>query len=235
MKVRYLIKFTKDDSIKFIAHLDLMRTIQKIVRRAELPVEYSKGFNPHMALSMAQPLSVGHSSNGDYLDLVLAEELDEDTIKNKLNELSNVGIKFLEVKKVINNPNEKKVPQGMALIDAATYTVKIKYSGNDNIVKEVEELLESPKMEIIKKSKKGEKMVDIKPHILGASVSKEDEYVIINLEAACGSRNHLSPELFATYIKEHTKGSVENAFTYINRIEMFANKDNKLVPLYEYV
>ena len=46
--MRYLIKFTKDADIKFVSHLDLMRTIQRIVRRAELPVEYSKGFNPHI-------------------------------------------------------------------------------------------------------------------------------------------------------------------------------------------
>ena len=51
--MRYLIKFTKEANIKFISHLDLMRTIQRIVRRAELPVEYSKGFNPHMSLSLA--------------------------------------------------------------------------------------------------------------------------------------------------------------------------------------
>ncbi|STB75840.1 radical SAM-linked protein [Clostridium perfringens] len=49
--MRYLIKFTKDADIKFVSHLDLMRTIQRIVRRAELPVEYSKGFNPSYGLS----------------------------------------------------------------------------------------------------------------------------------------------------------------------------------------
>ena len=57
--IRYLIKYTKESNIKFIAHLDLMRTAQKIVRRAKLPVKYSKGFNPHMAMSIAQPLAVG--------------------------------------------------------------------------------------------------------------------------------------------------------------------------------
>ena len=75
--MRYLIKFTKDADIKFVSHLDLMRTIQRIVRRACLPVEYSKGFNPHMALAIAQPLSVGVYSEGDYLDLNLTEDMNE--------------------------------------------------------------------------------------------------------------------------------------------------------------
>ena len=75
MKVRYVIKFTKGENIKFIGHLDLMRTIQRIIKRSGLPVEYSKGFNPHMSLSIAQPLSVGVYSDGEYLDLVLTESL----------------------------------------------------------------------------------------------------------------------------------------------------------------
>ena len=64
LKMRYLIKFTKEDSIKYVSHLELMRTIQRIIRRAELPVQYSQGFNPHIILSIAQPLSVGVYSKG---------------------------------------------------------------------------------------------------------------------------------------------------------------------------
>ena len=77
MKVRYLIKFTKESNIKFIAHLDLMRTIQKVIRRTDLPVEYSKGFNPHIEMSIAQPLSVGVYSSGEYMDLILEEDINE--------------------------------------------------------------------------------------------------------------------------------------------------------------
>ncbi|MGL5085822.1 MAG: TIGR03936 family radical SAM-associated protein, partial [Clostridium sp.] len=71
--MRYVIKYTKGAGIKFISHLDLMRTIQRIIRRTDIPMKYSKGFNPHMALSIAQPLSVGVYSDGEYMDIVLAE------------------------------------------------------------------------------------------------------------------------------------------------------------------
>lgn len=84
--MRYLIKFTKGDDIKFISHLDLMRTIQRVIRRSRINIEYSKGFNPHMALGIAQPLSVGVSSEGDYLDINLEEDMKEIDVKNILNE-----------------------------------------------------------------------------------------------------------------------------------------------------
>ena len=131
--IRYLIKYTKESNIKFIAHLDLMRTAQKIVRRAKLPVKYSKGFNPHMAMSIAQPLAVGMYSAGEYMDLVFVEEVDEKEIIDRLNACTASGIKFISAKKIVNVINQKKVPQAMALIDACRYTIKIKYDDTSNL------------------------------------------------------------------------------------------------------
>jgi Uncharacterized protein conserved in bacteria len=68
-----------------------MRTIQRVIRRAGLPIEYSKGFNPHMNLSLAQPLPVGVHSQGEYMDVVFTEELEETDILKKLNENSPQG------------------------------------------------------------------------------------------------------------------------------------------------
>ena len=126
MKVRYVIKFTKESSVKFISHLDLMRTIQRVIRRADLPMEYSKGFNPHMALSIAQPLSVGVYSDAEYMDIVLVEELEEKEIIDRLNAKTASGIKFLNARKVITKEGEKKLPQTMALVDAARKAKKVK-------------------------------------------------------------------------------------------------------------
>lgn len=234
MKVRYLIKFSKEDSIKFISHLDLMRTIQKIIRRSELPVEYSKGFNPHMALSLAQPLSVGMSSNGEYMDLVLAEEVDEDFIKEKLNENAPMTIRIIEVSKVIKR-TEKKVPPSMALIDRAKYTLKIPIEDGEIAEKSLASLLENNSWVTMKKSKKGEREVDIRPLIKDIKYWIKDEYLIVNCTLACGSREHLSPNLLSTYIKDNCNGFNTERFTYIERNEMYADKNGKFEPLYKYV
>ena len=62
MKIR--IKFAKTGVMKFVGHLDVMRYFQKAIRRAELPMDNSDGFSPHMLLSFASPLGVGISSTG---------------------------------------------------------------------------------------------------------------------------------------------------------------------------
>ena len=141
--MRYLIKYTKESNIKFISHLDLMRTIQKVVRRAELPVKYSQGFNPHMALSIAQPLGVGVYSSGEYMDLILVEEMDVQEIIDRLNEKSASGIKFMTATQIPpTEPNEKKMPQAMAMIDACRYTIKINYTSVEGLEEEVKSLFE---------------------------------------------------------------------------------------------
>ena len=66
MKIR--VKFSKHGAMKFIGHLDIMRYFQKAIRRAEIPIVFTEGFSPHMVMSFANPLGVGLTSDGEYLD-----------------------------------------------------------------------------------------------------------------------------------------------------------------------
>ncbi|MGL4730935.1 MAG: TIGR03936 family radical SAM-associated protein [Clostridium sp.] len=233
MKVRYLIKYTKEKEIKFISHLDLMRTIQRIIRRADLPIEYSKGFNPHMTISIAQPLSVGVYSSGEYMDVVFAEELSSEQIVRRLNENAPIGVKFLDAKKVEKEEN-KKSPQAMAIIDEAQYVIKLKAIDKDEALNQIKEVNKLKQWNTIKKSKKGEKEVDIKPLIKKIICQVEDEYIVLKTMLACGSRENLSAGLLADFIKEHVSSLDKDAFVDIERIDMYALKGRKMVPLNEY-
>lgn len=231
--MRYVIKFTKDSSIKFISHLDLMRTIQKVIRRAGLPIQYSKGFNPHMALSIAQPLSVGVYSDAEYMDIVLVEELDEDALIESLNSKTAQGIKFISAHKVINVEGEKKLPQSMALVDAARFTIKMLCENIDEVDEKMKALIAENEWITIKKSKKGEKEVNLKSLIKDMRYWIKDDELILNVLVASGSREHLSPDLVASYIKEKVSNIVEDAFVDIKREEMYIQKGNNYVALYK--
>lgn len=233
LKVRYLIKYTKESEIKFIAHLDLMRTLQKIVKRSELPIEYSKGFNPHMAVSIAQPLSVGAHSSGEYMDVVLNSDLEEKYILDKMNENAPRGIKILDVVKVIPVEGKKKV-QAMAIIDAAKYTIKLKCSDELAVKENLKDICETDQWNIVKKTKSGEKMVDIKPLVHEFEFQVENSELCITSLVCCGSRNNLSSQLLADYMKEHVLSIDKDAFVNIKREEMYAYKDEKLVTLSEF-
>lgn len=229
--MRYLIKYTKESEIKFIAHLDLMRTIQKIIRRSGLPATYSKGFNPHLNLSIAQPLSVGVYSSGEYMDLPLGEEVDTQEILDKLNSKSAAGIRFIECTKIVDVENEKKLPQAMALIDACSYRIKIKYNNTDNLDEELKAMLEESEWKTIKKSKKGEREVDIKALVYDFEYEISDNVLTIETLIQSGSREHLSADLLVQYIVSKTTGVNEDAFVDIKREEMYYLNGDKYEPL----
>lgn len=233
MKVRYLIKFSKEGNIKFIAHLDFMRTIQRMIKRSGLPAEYSKGFNPHINMSMAQPLAVGVYSSGDYMDAAFEEEIDNEIIKDKLNSSAPMGIRIIEVVKIKEEQN-KKVFKSMAAIDAAKYHITIKYDNIQCLDEEIKKLLSSSQWVTVKKSKSGENTVDIKPMVKSFEYEIRDNTLVINTVISCGSRENLSPELLAAFIQENTTGAKVNSFVDIRREEMYAETKKKLVPLYEY-
>ena len=231
--MRYLIKFSKGEGIKFISHLDLMRTIQRITRRSGVPIEYSKGFNPHMALSLAQPLSVGVYSDGEYMDIVLTEEMKVADLLARLNEAAPPTIRFFEATPIEIVENVKRVPQAMALLDAGRYIIKLKLVNEENVEEKMASLLNENAWETLKKSKKGEKMADIKPLVKELKYWVKDGELVINVLIATGSRENLSADLLAKFITSKIENVNTESFVSIKREEMYVLKNNKYVPLFK--
>ena len=231
--MRYLIKFSKGEGIKFISHLDLMRTIQRIIRRSGVPIEYSKGFNPHMALSLAQPLSVGVYSDGEYMDIVLTEEMKVADLLARLNEAAPPTIRFFEATPIEIVENVKRVPQAMALLDAGRYIIKLKLVNEENVEEKMASLLNENAWETLKKSKKGEKIAYIKPLVKELKYWVKDGELVINALIATGSRENLSADLLARFITSKIENVNTESFVSIKREEMYVLKNNKYVPLFK--
>lgn len=185
MKIR--IKFNKQGPVRFIGHLDVMRYFQKVMRRAEVDIRYSEGFSPHQIMSFAAPLSVGLTSNGEYMDIEVNSTGDSKSMTEALNAASVEGIRILSYRKL-----EDSVKNAMSQVAAADYTMWFKegyvpadekafyerflvFCGQDSI-------------EIRKKTKKGEKTVDLKPYLydlrIEEQMNKEPERQ--GSEEACG-------------------------------------------------
>ena len=110
MKVR--IKFSKYGALRFIGHLDVMRYFQKAIRRAEIDIAYSEGFSPHQIMSFASPLSVGHTSSGEYFDIEVNSFTDEEDMRKRLQDVMAEGIDILKIKLL---PEKEK--NAMASVD----------------------------------------------------------------------------------------------------------------------
>jgi radical SAM-linked protein len=93
---RIKIKFTKGEEVKFISHRDLMRTFQRAIRRAGLPILYSQGFNPHMKISWGNALKVGVVSAGEYAELHIDGWIRPRDALERLNQTLPKGLEIIE-------------------------------------------------------------------------------------------------------------------------------------------
>lgn len=79
------VKYTKTGNLKYISHLDVLRFVQRAVKRAGINAKYSEGFNPHMKTSFGFPLSLGTESIGEYFDIELNEDIAPDVFISRMN------------------------------------------------------------------------------------------------------------------------------------------------------
>jgi len=72
---RLRITFSRGEEVKYIAHLDIMRLWERALRRAGIPIAYSQGFSPHPKISIAAPLPIGVTSDGELMDIHLRKRV----------------------------------------------------------------------------------------------------------------------------------------------------------------
>jgi radical SAM-linked protein len=97
---RYQVTFTKEEQVRFLSHLDMMRLIERVLRRSELPLAFSQGFCPKLKLSLAWPLSVGMTGAKEFADFQLTAWVKPDLIAPLLNHVAPVGCSFQDAQAV---------------------------------------------------------------------------------------------------------------------------------------
>jgi radical SAM-linked protein len=227
---RLLIKFTKTNGAKFISHLDTTRTLHRAFRRAELPISYSKGFNPHASISVAAPLSLGLGSIAEYADVELDVELEPEGIKNALNNVLPMDIKILKV-----IPINVKMPASMAAVAYARYSIYFEKNFDIEIVdKSIKEILSSKEIMKMKRSKAGEKLVDIRQFIIELYYEKfEEGRLKFECTLKAGSNGSLGADAIVQLLKEYSGGEIIG-HPFITREEIYASVNDKRVPLDRY-
>ncbi len=160
--MRIIARFKKEDSVRFVSHLDVQRLFQRAFRRADIPVAYSNGFNPHQQLSFATALTVGATSSGEWLDIKMDKEMDHEEFISRINAALPRGFGILEAFCI-----EEKYPSLSAVMAAAEYTVILRFAeavDADDISNAIEKLL-IDSIVVMKKTKAGMKNVDIRPMV----------------------------------------------------------------------
>ncbi|TCK98131.1 radical SAM-linked protein [Natranaerovirga hydrolytica] len=224
MKVR--IKFTKENVMKFVGHLDLLRLFQKAFRRADIPIAFSQGFHPHQLISIGAPLPIGVTSEGEYLDIELKEDMNEAEGMAKLNEALPKDMKVLDWIKLDDNAKSS-----MAIIGGASYTITPKNWGfsYEETLKKINDFMSQEAITIMKKNKKKKlKEVNIKEGIFVFNYTENKQFKMF---LATGSKLNVKPDLVLKSLCDFLEIEY-NMFDFdFHRNELYVFVSDKYIPL----
>jgi len=164
------IRFAKYGALRFIGHLDVMRYFQKVIRRADLPVRYSQGFTPHQIMTFAHPLSLGVSSDAEYMEVDFTEELAPREVIERMRAQTSEGFDILSCCVLPEVPEGTRAQSLMSLVSAAEYMISWKDGYGDvpdekTLKKALRDLFSQDTIVVEKSTKKTTEDTDIKPFI----------------------------------------------------------------------
>ena len=176
MKLR--MQITKDRDIRFISHLEYVRTIERAIRRAKLPAAYSEGFNPHLKFSLASALGVGVVSYTEFVEIELAEPVEIEAAARALDKALPRGIRVLAADAVANNTAAL-----MAEAAGASYVVTLPYDKDiTEAVANYNDAVELLFKKAAPKRKEKFKEIDVKFYIPEIAVELKDGKTIFSFE-----------------------------------------------------
>ncbi|MEN8241910.1 MAG: TIGR03936 family radical SAM-associated protein [Chloroflexota bacterium] len=157
--MRYRITFSKTSAMRFTGHLDLHRTLERTMRRANLPLAYSQGFTPRPKLTLASALPLGYTSESEIADFWLKEEMGLPQIDEAFKASQPPGVELHQVQNISSD-----APKLQTTLTMAKFNITL-LDEIPNLDQKIADLLnrETILREKIKKGKK--KISDIRPLI----------------------------------------------------------------------
>lgn len=227
------IRFKRGEGVKFISHLDLMKSFERAIRRSGLPIAYSQGFNPHPQMVFGLPLSVGVTSDSEYADFELAQEIKPEQFMQALNESLPEAIRVTDAAEKFTKGNI------MASISGAEYALNIFFNETfllEDVRLKLKGLMEMDSIKVLKEGKGAAKEVDIRHMILDAWVEDMKQVPLgyenfkgaftVHTKFKAGNTSNLRPELFMKALVEHADLPI--AACRLHRKALYAEENGEM-------
>ena len=191
--MRAMIRFGKQPRLRFISHLDLQRFFQRALNRTGLPIAWTQGFNPHPILSFGSALALGWTSEYEILDVKLSAPMGRRRTEDAMRAALPVDLPVLEVRMV-----DDRHPAPMAMVRASDYEIALSGETAAATLDAAEEFLRRESVMAMRKTKSGEREVDIRPMAL----LLEREGDVLSARLMLTEKDTLKPDLLVRALAE---------------------------------
>ncbi|CAO5243406.1 TIGR03936 family radical SAM-associated protein [Frankia sp. AgKG'84/4] len=165
---RVRVRFAKRGRLRFLSHRDVARAFERGLRRAQVPMAYSAGFNPHPRISWVGAAPTGAASEAEYVEFALSAPVEPESLRSALDASLPPGLDVLRV-----------VPAGGAplaeRIDASRWQVRLPGVAEPVLRDAVAELLRRDGVEVERATKDGRRRFDVRPAVILADCRAEND------------------------------------------------------------
>ncbi|MBR5486127.1 MAG: TIGR03936 family radical SAM-associated protein [Oscillospiraceae bacterium] len=178
--------FEKTGRAKYISHLDMTRCWTRTFNRAGLPMWYTEGFNPHLYMTFALPLSLGFEGLCESFDARLIADIPLDEVKERLNQVLPTGLQISRVADQKMNARE---------IKWADYELCLECENPKSVHEKLTEFLNRDSIVVEKRTKKGVKDMELNGLYTVLESSFDETSVLLKLRLATGVETNVNPML----------------------------------------
>jgi radical SAM-linked protein len=182
-KVRFW--FAKRGDLRLVSHHDLLRTLERALRRARLPVAYSQGYSPRPKCSFALALALGVEGRREVLDIEFSQELDCLQARQRLAAALPAGFDIIDAAPLV--AGDPKMPI------AARYHLKIPPHLNAAAHENLSAFLERAEWPYLRCRAERSTPFDLRPHVQDAAL---DPHGLLCFKLAINPAGSARPEEF---------------------------------------
>ena len=221
-----ILQFQKGDIVRHLGLLDLQRTMQRALRRSGLPIAYSKGFSPHIVMSFASALSSGIPGDAELLDVCLDGETTEAECLAAMNRVLPPALAVSRVRLV-----DDRYPKLGAALRQAQYRITLRGAGARAVAEAIPGFLAQEEIMALRKTKKSETMVNIRPmiHELTAVCDDTQDCTVLTARVSFVEEATLKPDLMMESLCTFAGTQPERC--EIRRTALLGMMNGKPVPL----
>lgn len=190
-KYRLRLTFAKKEQIKYISHLDLALAWERALRRAQIPLAYSQGFNPRPKMQVASGLPLGSTGQAEIIDIIVTEPVLPQDALNRIRLALPEGIALHQVEQI-----PLKDPTLQQMLRQAEYRVSVEIDISEaTLKKRISALLAAERIIQTRQRRKKEEKFDLRPWLHALTlISIEDGEAQLSMILTAGQFGNLRPE-----------------------------------------
>ena len=214
---KYRAQICKGKEIAVLSHLDYVDLYARALLRSKLPIAYSEGFNPHIKMSFATALAVGVTSDAEYMDFQLMQDLSAAEVLKRLNQQLPQGAEVVRLKKL-----HGKVMKLMAAADLSSYEVRLPYVGElTEAEAAIKSFNEAKELHYTRVTPKKIREIEIKQYIVKPlEAHLENSTLILNVDIRITPTGSIKPSEVVHILHENFNLQINENQAQIHRTKL---------------